>query len=326
MSGNAASNGSTYLAHLGRDPSLAAAMTRAASQQTYYTIRFLADRDRAADAYRAYAYFRWVDDRLDDAAGSPAEQAAFVDRQRGLLETGYRGDALPADLRIEEQLLADLIAADTEPNSGLQSYLRNMMAVMAFDAGRRGRTLSRAELSEYTRLLATSVTDALFHFIGHDCPTPRGDGRYLAVSGAHIIHMLRDTLEDCALGYFNAPAEYLDARGIAPDDVGAEAYRDWVAARVRLARRYFRAGRAYLARVENRRCRLAGYAYLARFEWMAAAIERDGFRPRADYPERKSLAAGLWMAWRTLISWAGLSRPTRDSQPLTIDLLLTEEP
>ncbi len=37
---------------------LAASITKAASQQTYYTIRFLADRDRMADAYRAYAYFR----------------------------------------------------------------------------------------------------------------------------------------------------------------------------------------------------------------------------------------------------------------------------
>ena len=37
---------------------LAAAMTRRASAQTYATIRLLADRDRAADAFRAYAYFR----------------------------------------------------------------------------------------------------------------------------------------------------------------------------------------------------------------------------------------------------------------------------
>jgi hypothetical protein len=49
----------------GRD--LAASITWAASKQTFYTIRFLADRGRVRDAYRAYAYFRWVDDRLDAA-------------------------------------------------------------------------------------------------------------------------------------------------------------------------------------------------------------------------------------------------------------------
>jgi phytoene/squalene synthetase len=44
---------------------LAPSITKAASKQTYYTIRLLADRARVADAYRAYAYFRWVDDVLD---------------------------------------------------------------------------------------------------------------------------------------------------------------------------------------------------------------------------------------------------------------------
>ena len=46
----------------------AASITKAASKQTYYTIRFLVDRDRVDDAYRAYGYFRWVDDVLDAAA------------------------------------------------------------------------------------------------------------------------------------------------------------------------------------------------------------------------------------------------------------------
>jgi hypothetical protein len=51
----------------------------AASKQTYYTIRFLADRDRVADAYRAYGYFRWVDDTLDAGPGSGPERSAFLD-------------------------------------------------------------------------------------------------------------------------------------------------------------------------------------------------------------------------------------------------------
>ena len=45
--------------------SLAARITQNASKQTYYTIRLLVDRDLVPDAYRAYAYFRWVDDVLD---------------------------------------------------------------------------------------------------------------------------------------------------------------------------------------------------------------------------------------------------------------------
>ncbi len=51
-------------------PNPASIITKAASKQTYYTIRFLVDRARLEDAYRAYAYFRWVDDVLDAGSGS----------------------------------------------------------------------------------------------------------------------------------------------------------------------------------------------------------------------------------------------------------------
>ena len=64
---------------------IAPAITKAASKQTYYTIRFLVDHDRVEDAYRAYAYFRWVDDTLD--AGS----SSGVDAQRF-----YRSAEIPA--------------------------------------------------------------------------------------------------------------------------------------------------------------------------------------------------------------------------------------
>lgn len=280
---------------------LAAAMTRRASTQTYATIRLLADRDRAADAFRAYAYFRWVDDRLDDPDAPAADRAAFLVRQSALLDSGYRG-RLPAGLCPEEALLADLIGTDKETDSGLQSYLRHMMGVMTFDVARRGQLVSAAQLDDYTQLLSTAVGDALFHFIGHDQQPPREPGRYAAVRGAHIIHMLRDMVEDASLGYVNVPADYMAAHGLshAPRaaDLAESPFRAWVAARVRLARDEFAAGRAYLAKLRNRRCRLAGAAYIARFEYVAGLIERDGYHLRADYPERRSPAAALWMARR----------------------------
>ena len=280
---------------------LAATITRQASAQTYATIRLLADRRRAADAFRAYAYFRWVDDRLDDPNAPAADRAVFLARQRTLLDSGYRG-RLPAGLCPEEALLADLIATDNETDSGLQSYLRHMMDVMAFDVARRGRLVSAAQLEDYTQLLSTAVGDALFHFIGHDQQPPREPGRYDAVRGAHIIHMLRDMVEDTLLGYVNIPADYLAAHGLshAPSaaDLAEPPFRAWVSARVRVARDELAAGRAYLAGLRNRRCRLAGAAYIARFEYVAGLIERDGYRLRADYSERRSPAATLWMARR----------------------------
>jgi phytoene/squalene synthetase len=278
---------------------LAAAITKAASKQTYYTIRLLVDHERIADAYRAYGYFRWVDDLIDEGTGEKAEIIAFVDRQYSILEACYRRE-IPADLCSEEWMLVDLVLDDREEHSGLRSYLYNMMAVMRFDAERCGQLISDAQLCRYTRKLATAVTEAMHHFIGHDNPSSHHEARYLAVTAAHITHMLRDALEDTSEGYFNIPCEYLQERGISPKDVEDSAYMDWVQARVQLARRYFIAGRECMAQIRSLRCRLAGYAYTARFEWMLLAIERDKYHLRVGYPERKSLLAGLWMGWRTL--------------------------
>ena len=57
--------------------SVASSITKAASKQTYYTIRFLVDRERVDDAYRAYGYFRWVDDVLDADSGSALRTKRF---------------------------------------------------------------------------------------------------------------------------------------------------------------------------------------------------------------------------------------------------------
>src|SRR5580765_1296505 len=105
-------------------PASAQTITKAASQQTYYTIRFLADRERVADAYRAYAYFRWVDDTLDTgdiplskSSGTiksrveAQERMAFLERQKSLLEKSYRGES-PRDANLEENMLVELVSHD----------------------------------------------------------------------------------------------------------------------------------------------------------------------------------------------------------------------
>jgi phytoene/squalene synthetase len=277
---------------------LAASITKRASKQTYYTFRFLVDRGRVSDAYRAYAYFRWVDDQVDEAGMTLPERIAFIKRQADLIERCYRHE--PAhDISIEERMLVELINSDQEQNSGLQSYIRNMMSVMAFDASRQGRLISQSELIEYAHTLSVAVTEALHYFIGHHSASPRGQARYLAVTAAHITHMLRDTLEDIETGYFNTPYEILDASHISLQDVTSSAYRTWVQSRVQLARDYFRAGKENIAQIENIRCRLAGYAYIARFEVVLDAIEQDKYQLRRSYPERKSLRGIIKMIWST---------------------------
>jgi phytoene/squalene synthetase len=172
-----------------------------------------------------------------------------------------------------------------------------MMAVMEFDTRRRERLISQHELIEYARLLATAVTDALHHFIGSSCAAPDCDERYLAATGAHITHMLRDLVDDIDSGYINIPRELLRTHRLDLQDLENETLRDWVKVRARLARTCFEGGKAYLAQVESLRCRIAGWAYIARFEIVLDMIERDGFNLRTDYSASKNLTSRLRMLW-----------------------------
>lgn len=295
--------------------SLAAEITKSASTQTYYTIRFFVDRDLVEDAYRAYGYFRWVDDYIDTHSSSRSANHAFINRQRDILDGCYRRET-PLELSSEENLLAELVSHDKGDNPGLRSYLYRMMAVMEFDAWRRDHLITQAQLTEYTQNLATAVTDAMYYFIGHDDPAPPVDSRYLAVTAAHITHMLRDTLEDMETGYFNIPEDYLVMTGISVQDVSSPAFREWNCGRVKMARQLFKQGRSSLSQVKNLRCRLVGYAYTARFEWMLRAIEQENYCLRSEYPERKGMRAGLWMVTRTLTSFlSSIWKETRPGTP-----------
>jgi phytoene/squalene synthetase len=295
---------------------LAASITKAASKQTYYTIRLLVDRELVDDAYRAYAYFRWVDDQIDLAANSKSERIAFVRRQEALLESGYQHKT-PPDANPEEQILVELIQHDKANNSGLQLYLRNMMKVMAFDVERCGRLVSQDELSKYTHNLACAVTEAMHYFIGNTCPSPHDETRYQAVTAAHITHMLRDSVEDVQAGYVNIPEDYIRVNNLVSGDVQSEAFRRWVKSQVQLARQLFQAGKNYAARVTNLRCRLAGYAYTERFEWLLDTIEREDYYLRPEYLDRKTLNAGLQIGWRALLHMINPQRNNISSQPAT---------
>ena len=87
---------------------------------------------------------------------------------------------------------------------------------------------------------------------------------------------------------------------ISAGDLDSPAYRTWVQGRVLLAQESFKAGERYLAQVENFRCRLAGYAYIARFTVVLDAIQSNGYRLQTGAPGRKRLGAGLRMGWDVL--------------------------
>ena len=273
---------------------LAGEITWKSSKQSYLTARLLADRDLVEDCLRAYAYFRWADDRIDIFLHDPVERMEFLHSQRVLQERLYRDDK-PASLSPEEEMLVDLIAHSRGRGSGLRSFIDNFMSVMEFDARRAGQAVTRSELAGYTSCLSTAVMDGIQYFVGNGHPYPRTHDRSLSVTGAHLTHMLRDLHEDLPAGYYNIPLEVLDMQAIRPEDLRSEPVRTWVREQVILARSCLQHGKAYIDSLEVLRCKLAGYWYSARFERVLEAIERDGYCLRADYADCRGLAA-----------WAGM--------------------
>jgi phytoene/squalene synthetase len=290
---------------------LARSITRTGSIQTYYTTRLLVDKDLVDDCYRAYAYFRWADDRIDICSQSTGECVAFIERQKLLVDRLYNNER-PDDLTPEEEILADLISHDRGENSGLRSYIYKFLAILEFDARRKGQLISQQELTWYSERLGKAVTDDIQYFIRNGHPYPASDNRYLAATAAHITHMLRDMVEDVPEGFVNIPREYLAAHGLDPKDVDNPAFRAWVRERVELARQYFREGKRYLDELDVLRCKIAGYWYCFRSEIVLDAIEGDGYILRAEYDERHRLSAWLKMAWLGVsVTWRHLLRRGR---------------
>jgi phytoene/squalene synthetase len=293
---------------------LSRSITRASSRQTYYTILHLVDGDLIDDGFRAYAYFRWVDDVIDQALTTRRARLDFVASQKDLIRRGFAGEAV-AGVGPEETIVVDLIAGRKAEHASLRSYLANMMAVMEFDAGRRGRLIGADELAGYTGWLARGVMDGLDYFIDHPYPYPASPARHLAVAAAHVVHMLRDTVEDSQAGYFNIPRETLEAGRISPDEVDSPVYRDWVRERVDLARGWFDAGKRYIGTLSSFRSRLAGYCYCARFELVLHRIQRDRFILQSEYAALPGLALiqGIpgWRDWPALAHPLSMSSQTR---------------
>ena len=245
---------------------------------------------------RGYAYFRWVDDVIDVSTKTAEERISFIMRQICLVDALYKKEK-PGTLTPEEQMVADLIAHDRGENSGLQSFIRNFLTALEFDARRKGSLVNQAELVWYSRCLGRAVTDAIQYFIGNGHTYPGTDNQYLAATAAHITHMLRDMIEDIDDGFVNIPREYLEAHDISLVDGDKYMIRDWARGQVERARDLFRDGQRYLDELDFLRCKIAGYWYCARFECVLDAIERDDYMLRPSYHERHKLIFKLKMGW-----------------------------
>jgi len=269
---------------------LARSITRKGSMQSFLVGRLLVDRGRVDDFYRAYAYFRWVDDMIDEVLPTQRERVEFIGCQRELIRSLYSGEGTRTETD-EERVLSDLIANDDGTNEGLRSFIDNMFAIIEFDTHRRGRPITREELDWYNGTLGTSVVDGLHYFIGHDRPASDDADRYNAAIAAHRTHLLRDMIKDIQNGFINLPVDVVgdgDPRSLVDDQARL---RDWVRGQVEGARSGFTSGRDYIDGIEVLRCRIAANWYCLRFEGILDTIEEDGYELRAEYHELRRVPA-----------------------------------
>ncbi len=277
---------------------LAEEVTKKGSRQTYWTIRLLVDRDLQEECFRAYAYFRWADDVIDVGLENRADRVAFMRRQRKLLRGAENAD-LPPHLTAEERMLLELVRGERRGNSGLRSYINHFMAVLEFDAHRKGEKIRAEELEAYSAQLAQAVTDGIHYFIGNRRPSSMTENRYLAVTAAHITHMLRDAKEDALVGYVNIPEDRLDGYIVGTDLPQGPEMIAWIKERVKLARKYFRKGEEYFDGLPMLRLKLAGFWYVSRYDFVLTTIEEDGYRLRESYEIRAPISFWLNIAWGT---------------------------
>jgi phytoene/squalene synthetase len=260
---------------------LAKSITWKGSKLTYLIGRLFVDRDLKEDFFRAYAYFRWIDDIVDELNSTREDRILFITRQDTLIRSLFSGKTLLNNLRPEEELLVQLTQASHNHSDNLRSFVENMFAIIKFDSYRKDRYISSAELDWYSQCLSRSVVDGLQYFIGNDHDYPRSENQYSAAIAAHITHMLRDTIPDIANGFINIPHDVVPEQSIKTTD--HPSVRTWVKGRVMLARKHFQDGREYIRSLQVKRCQLASYLYCTQFEQILDAIERDDYVVRHAY-------------------------------------------
>lgn len=258
-------------------------ITRKSSYQTYLTIRLLVDRGLRESAYDSYAYFRWLDDEVDRKQSAKAEKLLLLRRQKRIIDLAYRGK-LPKNLRPEEELIVKVISTNRSRKAKLYAFITKFYEVIHFDARRNGRAIKPDELERYTATLSRAVMSGLRYFIHTDYHYPESRDLYAAAKAAHILHMLRDYQEDLEEGYINIPDEFVDPR-------------KWTRARVGLAGRLMKSGKAYILSLPYLRAKLAGMWYCARFERLIKEFRQNNYDLNGRPGRYSTVGTYLYMAW-----------------------------
>lgn len=216
-------------------------VTRERAGNFYHAFRLLDERPRR-DLCAAYAFFRYVDDIVDEPGDEAAKRRA-LDAVRRALDTCLAGRSVE-DGGPARKLFTAL--GDVVGRCGID--LVELGAVV--DGAEQDLTVRRyatfAQLEDYCYKVAGSVGLVTIAILGCRDECARGPARDLGTA-MQLTNILRDVREDAARDRIYLPAEDLERFRVAEGDlsrgVGGEGFEALVRFEAARARRCFESGR-----------------------------------------------------------------------------------
>jgi len=279
----------------------ATATTKQHNPTAYLLSNLLHDKGMTPIFCLVYAYFRWLDDYIDESGTESFLCRQMVASQKELLVEAYSDPRMSAS-SIRESMLVTVANFDKSRRMLLKTSIFDMFSALECDSYRRGTVVSSKELAQYSYWLGRSYTKALQACIAYPYEYPDHGYKYYAGVGAHITHIVRDLFEDLAMGYINISKEDIRRYSIDIRCPTATSLRAWTQKTVLSARKYLNWGKLYLNTLPIFRCRLMGYLYCSRYEMVLDAIEDANYDLSMNRSESVRKGKYYWQAISNAIS------------------------
>jgi phytoene/squalene synthetase len=228
--------------------------------------------------FTAYAYFRWLDDIIDQENISREAASRLVARQRSLTRAWYAGsDPFPSNQF--EALLQGAIEYDRMSEYRLHHMIHCFLSALAWDAERRHTIVTQQDLDRYSLHLGRAYAEGLLFGLGLNpvCSDYRGP-RDLCGTAAHLTHLLRDLFIDLELGYVNISSRDMERFCIDIADPELRGTKQWVMFTIERAHTLFLQGRRHRDGLPTMRARLVFDIACLRYLWTLKRIKNMWLR------------------------------------------------
>jgi phytoene/squalene synthetase len=217
-------------------------------------------------ASAVYAYFRWADDVVDAPGRDPAAVQRFMERQADIIQ-----GAIPPVHPAERALRWALAHPDLGPR--LLAPVSRMAEALGYDAHRGAGPIPEAELQRQVERIGDAFVGAVWVCSGAEGRP--SEPALLLARAATATHMLRDRVEDQALGYCNLPRERFGTTAPPP----GPALGAWLEERATELEGWFAAGLEASAGIQPARTRRLVRLLGERYRRVLAGLGEPGGQP-----------------------------------------------